>query len=113
MALAEKAILEGRKEILDGLLAERNRELKEQARRIDRLCRELEELKKQKDETEEESRTLKRFLSQPDEKARFEQFLTEQQEEERRQQKFAWQKRLASPKPAPVREDRGPSFSPR
>ncbi|WP_446424381.1 MobV family relaxase [Mailhella sp.] len=31
-ALAEKAILEGRKEIVDGLLAERNRELKEQAK---------------------------------------------------------------------------------
>ena len=71
-ALVEKAILEGRKQIADGLLAERNRELKEQARRIDRLRRELEELKKQKDEAEEESHTLKQFLSQPDEKLRFE-----------------------------------------
>ncbi len=111
-ALAEKAILEGRKQIADGLLAERNRELKEQARRIDRLRRELEELKKQKDETEEESHTLKRFLDQPDEKPRFEKFLTNKQEEERRAE-MERQKRLASIKPASVHEDSGPSFSPR
>ena len=80
-ALAEKAILEGRKQIADGLLADRNRELKEQARRIDRLLRDLEELKKQKAETDEEARTLKQFLSQPDEKPRFEQFLVDKQEE--------------------------------
>lgn len=34
-ALAEKAILEGRKQIADGLLVERNRELKEQTRRAE------------------------------------------------------------------------------
>ena len=111
-ALAEKAILEGRKQIADGLLAERNRELKEQARRIDRLRRELEELKKQKDETEEESRTLKQFLSQPDEKPRFEQFLADKQEEARRAE-MEREKRLASIKPAPAFEDDGPSFTPR
>ena len=111
-ALAEKAILEGRKEIVDGLLAERNRELKEQARMIDRLRRELEELKKQKDETEEESSTFRRFLDQPDEKPRFEQFLADKQEAERRVEKEQ-QNRLASRRPAPSREDNGPSFSPR
>ena len=102
----------GRKEIVDGLLAERNRELKEQARRIDRLRRELEELKKQKDETEEESRTLKSFLDQPDEKARFEKFLADKQEEARRVE-MERQNRLTSHKPAPSRDDDGPSFSPR
>ena len=111
-ALAEKAILEGRKEIVDGLLAERNRELKEQARRIDRLRRELEELKKQKDETEEESRTLKRFLNQPDEKPRFEKFLADKQEEERRAE-MGRQNRLGSRNTALTRKDEGPSFSPR
>ena len=109
-ALAEKAILEGRKEIVDGLLAERNRELKEQARRIDRLRRELEELKKQKDETEEESRTLKRFLDQPDEKPRFEQFLADKQEEARRVE-MERQNRLSARRPAPAHEDDGHSFS--
>ena len=109
-ALAEKAILEGRKEIVDGLLAERNRELKEQARRIDRLRRELEELKKQKDETEEESRTIKQFLNQPDEKPRFEKFLEEKQEEARRVE-MERQASLASRKPTPAHEDDGPSFS--
>ena len=112
-ALAEKAILEGRKQIADGLLAERNRELKEQARRIDRFRRELEELRKQKAETDEEARALKLFLNQPDEKPRFEKSLADQQEEERRQQAFAWQARLSKHKPAPSRKDDGPSFSPR
>ena len=110
-ALAEKAILEGRKEIVDGLLAERNRELKEQARRIDRLLRELEELKTQKLKDDEEARSLKEFIAQPDEKPRFEKFLADQQEEGRRQQAFAWQARLSEHKPAPSREDDGPSFS--
>ena len=87
-------------------------ELKEQARRIDRLRRELEELKKQKDETEEESRTIKQFVSQPDEKLRFEQFLADQQKEARRVE-MERQKRLASLKTAPAFEDNGPSFSPR
>lgn len=111
-ALAEKAILEGRKQIADGLLAERNSELKEQARRIDRLRRELEELKKQKDETEEESRTLKQFLSQPDEKARFEQFLADKQEEKRHTE-MERQACLTTRKSTPAHEDGGPSFSPR
>jgi len=111
-ALAEKAILEGRKQIADELLAERNRELKEQARRIDRLRRELEELKKQKDETEEESRTLKHFLDQPEEKSRFEKFLANQQEEVRRAE-MERQKRLTARSPVPSREDGEPSFSPR
>ena len=110
-ALAEKAILEGRKEIVDGLLAERNRELKEQARRIDRLLRELEELKTQKLKDDEEARSLKEFIAQPDEKPRFEKVLADQQEEGRRQQAFAWQARLSEHKPAPSREDDGPSFS--
>ena len=109
---AEKAILEGRKQIADGLLAERNRELKEQARRIDRLRRELEELKKQKDETEEESRTLKRFLDQPDEKPRFEKFLADKQEEELRAE-MERQTCLTTRKPTPAHEDNGPSCSPR
>ena len=111
-ALTEKAILEGRKEIVDGLLAERNRELKEQARRIDRLLRELEEVKAQKNNAEGEARALKEFIAQPDEKPRFEQFLTNKQEEERRAE-MKRQKRLTSRKPAPVREDDNPSFYPR
>ena len=112
-ALAEKAILQGDKMRAEKNLEARSLELKEQARRIDRLLRELEEVKAQKSKAEGDARTLKEFIAQPDEKPRFEKFLAEQQEEERRQQKFAWQKRLASPKPAPAREDGGPSFSPR
>lgn len=111
-ALAEKAILEGRKQISDGLLVDRNRELKEQARRIDRLLRELEDLKAQKRRTDEETRSLKEFIAQPDEKPRFEQFLAAQQEEARRAE-MERQKRLASIKPAPAFEDDGPSYSPR
>ena len=111
-ALAEKAILEGRKQIADGLLAERNRELKEQARRIDRLLRELEDVKAQKNNAEGEARVLKEFIAQPDEKPRFEQFLAEQQEEARRVE-MGRQSRLTSCKPAPSRDDDGPSFSPR
>ena len=111
-ALAEKAILEGRKQIADGLLVERNRELKEQTRRIARLLHELEELKKQKAETDEETSTFKQFLSQPDEKPRFEKFLVDQQEEKRRAE-MERQNRLSSRRPAPTYEDNGASFSPR
>jgi len=111
-ALAEKAILEGRKQIADGLLAERNKELKEQTRRIACLLHELEELKKQKAETDEETSTFKQFLSQPDEKPRFEKFLAGKQEEKRRAE-MERQKRLASLKTAPDFEDNAPSFSPR
>ena len=111
-ALAEKAILEGRKQIADGLLAERNRELKEQTRRIARLLHELEELKKQKAEMDEETSTLKQFLNQPNEKPRFEQFLADKKEEARRA-KMERQKFLAARNPAPSREADGPSFSPR
>ena len=112
-ALAEKAILEGQKEVAQKRLTAKSDELKEQARRIARLLHEHEELKKQKDETEEESRTIKQFLSQPDEKPRFEQFLAAKQEEKRRQQTFAWQNHLTSRRPAPLSEDNGPSLSPR
>ena len=108
--MQKRPFWEGRKEIVDELLAERNRELKEQSRRIDRLRRELEGLKKQKDETEEESRTLKRFLDQPDEKSRFEQFLADKQEEKRRAE-MERQASLASRKLAPSGEDDVPSFS--
>ena len=110
-ALAEKAILEGRKQIADGLLTERNRELKEQARRIDRLLRNYEELKAQKLKVDEEARSLKEFIAQPDEKPRFEQFLAAQQKEARRAE-MERQNRLAARRPAPSHDD-GPSFSPR
>jgi len=109
-ALAEKAILEGRKEIVEGLLAERNRELKEQARRIDRLLQELEEVKAQKNKTEGEARAFKEFIAQPEEKLRFEQFLADKQEEARRAE-MERQNRLTARKPAPTRKDDGPSFS--
>ena len=111
-ALAEKAILESQKEVTQRRLTAKSDELKEQARRIARILHELEELKKQKAETDEEARTLKQFLSQPDEKPRFEQFLADKQEAERRVEKEQ-QNRLASRRPAPSREDNGPSFSPR
>ncbi|MBR6673727.1 MAG: hypothetical protein IKL39_03285, partial [Mailhella sp.] len=65
-----------------------------------------------KDEAEEESHTLKQVLSQPDEKPRFEKFLADQQEDVRRAE-MKRQKRLTSRKPAPSRDDDGPSFSPR
>ena len=110
-ALAEKAILEGQKEVAQKLLTAKDNELKEQARRHDRLRRNYEELEKRKADADEEARQFKQFLNQPDEKSRFAKFLAEQQEEERRQQEFAWQKRLASLKPASVHEDSGPSFS--
>ena len=111
-ALAEKAILEGRKQIADGLLAERNSELKEQALRIDRLLRELEDLKAQKLKADDEARAFKEFIAQPDEKPRFEQFLAVQQEETRRAE-MERQNRLTSCRSAPTRKDDGPSFSPR
>jgi len=111
-ALAEKAILEGRKQVADGLLAERNRELKEQARRIDRLLQELEEVKAQKNKTEGEARAFKEFIAQPEEKPRFEKFLAVQQEEASRAE-MKRQASLATRKPAPAHEDNGPSFSPR
>ena len=111
-ALAEKAILEGRKQIADGLLAERNSELKEQALRIDRLLRELEDLKAQKLKADDEARAFKDFIAQPDEKPRFEKFLTNKQEEEGRAETER-QNRLSSRRPAPTHEDNGPSFSSR
>ena len=110
-ALAEKAILEGWKEIVEGLLVERNRELKEQARRIDRLLQELEEVKAQKNKTEGEARAFKEFIAQPDEKLRFEQFLADQQKEVRRVE-MERQKRLTSCRSALSRDDGGLSFSP-
>ena len=109
-ALAEKAILEGQKQIADGLLAEQNRELKELARRIDRILLELEEVKAQKNKAEGEARAFKEFIAQPEEKLRFEQFLADKQEEKRRAE-MVRQKRLATRKPAPAHEDDGPSFS--
>ena len=111
-ALAEKAILEGRKQIADGLLVDRKRELKEQARRIDRLLQELEEVKAQKNKTEGEARAFKEFIAQPEEKLRFEQFLTDKQEEARRAE-MERQNRLTSCRSAPASEDDWPSFSPR
>ena len=111
-ALAEKAILEGRKQIADGLLVDRNRELKELARRIDRLLQELEEVKAQKNKTEGEARAFKEFIAQPEEKLRFERFLADKQEEERRAE-MGRQPRLAARRPAPLCEDNEPSFSPR
>ncbi|MBQ3170403.1 MAG: plasmid recombination protein [Mailhella sp.] len=111
-ALAEKAILEGRKQIADGLLVERNRELKELTRRIDRLLLELEEVKAQKNKAEGEVRAFKEFIAQPEEKLRFEQFLTDKQEEKRRAE-MERQASLASRKLAPSGEDDVPSFSPR
>ena len=104
--------MEGRKQIADGLLVERNRELKELARRIDRLLLELEEVKAQKNKAEGEARAFKEFIAQPEEKLRFEKFLAEQQEEVRRAE-MERQNRLTSRRPAPAREDGGPSFSPR
>ena len=56
-------------------LEARSRELKEQARRIDRLLQELEEVKAQKNKTEGEARAFKEFIAQPEEKLRFEKFL--------------------------------------
>ena len=112
-ALAEKAIIQGEKELAQIRLTAKDNELKEQARRHDRLRRNYEELEKRKADADEEARQFKQFLNQPEEKPRFEKFLAVQQEEELRQQKFAWQKRLASPKPAPAHKDDGPSFSPR
>lgn len=111
-ALSEKAILEGQKQIADGLLVDRNRELKKLALRIDSLLQELEEVKAQKNKTEGEARAFKEFIAQPDEKPRFEQFLAEQQEEALRVE-MERQKRLASLKTAPAFEDNGPSCSPR
>ena len=111
-ALAEKAILEGRKQIADGLLVERNRELKELARRIDRLLLELEEVKAQKNKAEGEARAFKEFIAQPEEKLRFERFLADKQEEARRAE-MERQTRLATHKSALSRDDGGPSFSPR
>ena len=109
-ALAEKAILEGQKQIADGLLVDRNRELKKLALRIDRLLQELEEVKAQKNKTEGEARAFKEFIAQPEEKLRFELFLAVQQEETRRAE-MERQASLASRKPTPAHEDDGPSFS--
>jgi len=111
-ALAEKAILEGQKQIADGLLVDRNRELKKLALRIDRLLQELEEVKAQKNKTEGEARAFKEFIAQPEEKLRFEQFLADKQEEKRRAE-MERQASLASRKLAPSGEDDVPSFSPR
>ena len=110
--LAEKAILEGQKQIADGLLVDRNRELKKLALRIDRLLQELEEVKAQKNKTEGEARAFKEFIAQPEEKLRFEQFLADKQEEKRRAE-MERQASLASRKLAPSGEDDVPSFSPR
>ncbi len=111
-ALAEKAILEGQKEVAQKRLTAKSDELKEQARRIARLIHELGELKKQKAETDDEARALKEFIAQPDENPRFEQFLADKQEEERRTE-MERQKRLAARSPDPSRKDNEPSFSPR
>ena len=111
-ALAEKAILEGQKEVAQKRLTAKSDELKEQARRIARLLQELEEVKAQKNKTEGEVRAFKEFIAQPEEKLRFEQFLADKQEEARRAE-MERQKRLASSKTAPAFEDDGSSCSPR
>ena len=108
--MQKRPFWEGRKEIVDELLAERNRELKEQARRIDRLLLELEEVKAQKNKAEGEARAFKEFIAQPEEKLRFELFLAVQQEETRRAE-MERQNRLSARRSAPAHEDDGPSFS--
>ena len=77
-----------------------------------RICKNYEELEKRKTDAYEEKRQLKQFVAQPDEKPRFEQFLAEQQEEARRVE-MGRQSRLSARRPAPSRDDDGPSFSPR
>ena len=110
LALIDKGIVKSQKELIEKSLAARNRELKEQERRLNRLLADYEELKAQKAKVEGEAQTLRQFVTQPEEKPRFEQFLADRQEEARRAETER-QKWLASRKTVHAHDDDGPSFS--
>ena len=110
LALIDKGIVKGQRELIEKSLAARNRELKEQERRLNRLIADYEELKAQKASVEGEAQTLRQFVTQPEEKPRFEQFLADRQEEARRAETER-QNRLTARKSAHAHDDDGPSFS--